>query len=133
MITGDVTITSSNDAENVNTGNADFTFESECSTTGDPDFMYECSDNINTKETSLPADVDNGHHSSCGKRKTVSVLKRSAKNKNTTKHKKKNSRPKKRSIRTAKAKSKPSSSATASKERDDDPNWKDISGTFTSA
>ena len=75
MITGDVTITSSNDAENVNTGNIDFTFESEGSATGDPDFMYECSDNINTKEFSLPADesVDQGHHSSCGKRKTVSI------------------------------------------------------------
>ena len=41
MITGDVTITSSNDAENVNTGNTDFTFESEGSATGDPDFVYE--------------------------------------------------------------------------------------------
>ena len=62
----------------------------------------------------------------------MSVSKRSTKNKNTTKHKKKNNKPRKTSIRTAKAKSKPKSSATASKKRDGDPNWKDLSGKFAS-
>lgn len=134
MISGDVTITSSSNAEDVNTGDTNFTYESEGSTTGDSDFVYEFSDNINTKETPVPADksVDNGHQSSCEKRKTVSVSKRNTKYKNTTKPKKKINNPKKTSIHKAKAKGKPSSSATAYEKRDGDPNWKNIRRTFTS-
>lgn len=128
MITGDVTIASSNNAEDVNTGDTNFTYESEGSTTGDPDFVYEFSDNINMKETPLPADksVDNGYQSSCEKRKTQTVSKRNTTNNNTTKCKKKINNPKKTSIHKAKAKGKPSSSAAASEKRDGDPNWKNI-------
>ena len=51
MIIGDVAITSSNNAEDVNTGDNNLTYESEGSTTGDSDFVYEFSDRINMKET----------------------------------------------------------------------------------
>ena len=133
MITGDATITYSNNAEDVNTGDTNFTYESEVSTTGDPDFVYQFSDNINMEENPLPADksVDNGHQSSCEKRKTVSISKRIIRTKLPQNARKKNN-PKKTSMYKAKAKGKPSSSATASEKRDGDPNWKNIRRTFTS-